>query len=989
MSVNGLLVSQPYDILTRKVHAMPEVSALLDPANLAPSTAANSAPEFDVFVSYSRKDKHFCALLERSLRAYKPPRGLDLARRLSVFRDTSDLVGTDYFVSIDGYLRRARKLIIICSPHARSSEYVNDEICRFVAARGTDNIIPIIIAGFPNNEAKPEEKAAMAFPDALCSALKMPLAIDYRGFDVKKRKLDRGTYAGSWYTLIASILGRNREEIEERERKRAARARRITTAITSSVIGVLVVFLGIALWQWWVAQTRTISADIKASNASFANRDYWGALKAGLQAAQIFHTLPFAERARPPIRPELSQSVQQALYNVREYKRLVCKADCNFATRQSTLGQITWSPNGKTIAFVSRRDVVTLWDPDDNARKSIHPIYPQEGNDEVRSVGWRTINGKTLLTTSSKKGFINVLDPNEGQPLTSTKLSVSGAVGSPPYVWGTSWRPDGQQLVAIPGPSNRGFDVLMPDDAHPNSVLSHLAHYKIHPVHVSNNVFKISWGPTPIPWLAVGDLNQSVWLYNSNSEDDQEEDCGRVGSYMGSVAWRPDATALAVGLYNGTIQLFNVETGHCRKGPLLSGLDGQVDSLSWSSNGRLAAVSDNDKEIRWWDINGALSSTSDNPTEVFYMPAVAGGIRWSPDGKTLAVLDQSGSVHLLKDNSLLKTVPAPANAPVSWSPDGKLFAYTNDKHGVSISNREGSPIGSLPNEAFGNGGAFAISWHPNGKIIAIGSGDGNVTVWDIDTLKKLDQFNCDDWAQSVSWNPKDKKGLLAVGCHNTKGAYLLRWDSDTQKFDSDGKRKRLHDTKGKEITAENIRVSWSPDGKKLAISANSSITLTNNDGAHIRTIPTPDEVGKVAWSLDSRMFAVPSANVVKLFKVVRSSEQDDLPITVFKGHTHKVTSVTWNNQTLVSASEDGTVKLWQIDKDLADNPLDTLVKQSCIWLADYLDKNRLVAKDDSDLQDLCSKVQTAAPPVPVRPPAAHEETKRAACITEPEVISRS
>jgi hypothetical protein len=194
------------------------------------SAEAHSAPEFDVFISYSRKDKDFCALLERSLRAYKPPGGLDLARRLSVFLDTSDLVGADYFLSIDGYLRGARKLIVICSPHARSSNYVKDEIRRFVDARGTDNIIPIIIAGLPNNEAKPDGEAAMGFPDALCSALKMPLAIDYRGFDVKKNKLDRGAYARSWYTLIASILGRSREQIEERERKRAARVRRITTA---------------------------------------------------------------------------------------------------------------------------------------------------------------------------------------------------------------------------------------------------------------------------------------------------------------------------------------------------------------------------------------------------------------------------------------------------------------------------------------------------------------------------------------------------------------------------------------------------------------------------------------------------------------------------------------------------------------------------------------------------------------------------------------
>jgi WD40 repeat protein len=237
---------------------------MLDSAKSAASMVAPGTSEFDVFISYSRKDKDFCALLEGSLRAYKPPGELNLGpRRLSVFRDTSDLLGADYYESIERYLRGARKLIVICSPDARSSPYVNDEIRRFVGARDADDIIPIIIAGLPNNEAKPDDQAKMAFPDAICSALEMPLAIDYRRFEIKKNKLDRGNYAGSWYQLLASILDRSREEIEERERKRAARARRITTAITSSVIAVLAVFLVIALWQWRNAVAERVLASAR------------------------------------------------------------------------------------------------------------------------------------------------------------------------------------------------------------------------------------------------------------------------------------------------------------------------------------------------------------------------------------------------------------------------------------------------------------------------------------------------------------------------------------------------------------------------------------------------------------------------------------------------------------------------------------------------------------------------------------------------------
>ncbi len=72
-----------------------------------------------------------------------------------MFRDTSDLLGADYYEFIERYLRGARKLIVVCSPDARSSPYVNDEIRRFVGIKDANHIIPIIVAGLPNNEAKP------------------------------------------------------------------------------------------------------------------------------------------------------------------------------------------------------------------------------------------------------------------------------------------------------------------------------------------------------------------------------------------------------------------------------------------------------------------------------------------------------------------------------------------------------------------------------------------------------------------------------------------------------------------------------------------------------------------------------------------------------------------------------------------------------------------------------------------------------------------
>jgi hypothetical protein len=53
---------------------------------------------------------------------------------------------------------------------------VNEEIRQFASMKGADNIIPLLISGIPNNEAKGEQAAEMAFPDALCEVMEMPLA---------------------------------------------------------------------------------------------------------------------------------------------------------------------------------------------------------------------------------------------------------------------------------------------------------------------------------------------------------------------------------------------------------------------------------------------------------------------------------------------------------------------------------------------------------------------------------------------------------------------------------------------------------------------------------------------------------------------------------------------------------------------------------------------------------------------------------------------
>lgn len=194
----------------------------------------------DAFISYSRRDIAFASRLEAALKAYRPPRDLAVAQRhLAVFRDESDIEAGDYDEVIGRHLAQSRRLIVLCSPAARASPYVDDEIARYVRLHGAQAVVPVLVDGLANNEAGPDQRDRMAFPPALVAAMQMPLAVSWRGFDPRRDKVDRGAFAGPWYQLLAHLYGVSRAEIEQRDQRRQQRRRRIAWGLTGAVVTAL------------------------------------------------------------------------------------------------------------------------------------------------------------------------------------------------------------------------------------------------------------------------------------------------------------------------------------------------------------------------------------------------------------------------------------------------------------------------------------------------------------------------------------------------------------------------------------------------------------------------------------------------------------------------------------------------------------------------------------------------------------------------------
>ena len=184
---------------------------------------------FDVFISYSHSDIRLARALHVALERYEvPPFVRRQGRKIAVFRDETDIRGTRYYQSIENHLRASRKLLVVCSPAARKSQYVHDEIRRFLETNTLENVIPIIASGQPNNEASKEE--SKAFPALLGD---LALAADLTRFEPRRHRLQDPDWDHQRHFILANILDVSRDvfepELGARDESARAEALRLVT----------------------------------------------------------------------------------------------------------------------------------------------------------------------------------------------------------------------------------------------------------------------------------------------------------------------------------------------------------------------------------------------------------------------------------------------------------------------------------------------------------------------------------------------------------------------------------------------------------------------------------------------------------------------------------------------------------------------------------------------------------------------------------------
>ncbi|OSC97156.1 WD40 repeat-like protein [Trametes coccinea BRFM310] len=390
------------------------------------------------------------------------------------------------------------------------------------------------------------------------------------------------------------------------------------------------------------------------------------------------------------------------------------------------------------------------------------------------------------------------------------------------------------------------------------------------------------------------------------------------GRSLTSICFSPDGKAILSGAIDGFVTLWDVATGACLG--RWKRHSRSIRSVVWSSDGTLAASSDDDGKIVLWSVA--------SPEESTMLPGHNRGVNsvvFASDGALVSVsYDHTCKIWDTHTKSLLRTLEHDSGVrSVAVSPDSQIVACGLQAGEITLwSNVDGAKLQLLP----GSASVISLAFGTNGTLAAAYI-DTSLILWDVRTkqafTRSLTMFST---VHAVAFSPDG----VHIGVSTGVAVHIIRWPTDgSGMFQPSGKTTELSelDSHAPPFTAAGshnredvLGLSISPDGcLVVAVLIKEVLLLEVSTGDVVHTLEYSGRVviSPIVWSSDARSVAWGAENDVWVWETKPGGR-----IRSLAGHSDWVRAVhfTRDEQHLLFASNDGTIRRWDLDHEEHPSP---------------------------------------------------------------------
>ncbi|KAI8819605.1 WD40-repeat-containing domain protein [Fimicolochytrium jonesii] len=300
------------------------------------------------------------------------------------------------------------------------------------------------------------------------------------------------------------------------------------------------------------------------------------------------------------------------------------------------------------------------------------------------------------------------------------------------------------------------------------------------------------------------------------------------------------------------------------------------------------------------------------------------------------MIDQSSVSKLTHPSEVLRCSWSPTKPQflASGGRDGKVRLWQISTKGgeETIEDRELAMGDSATAKgSTGLNGISALEWAPSGALVAAGTVDGRIFVWTRTGDLKFTEKHHAGAIIALAWSPS--ANFIATGSHDKMS---IIWDVESGQV-----RQKIDFHEGPVLSAD-----WLDDGTLATASSDNQIYVcVMGDIEPLKQFSHKGDVNKVVWDSTKKYLASCSDDgTAKIWTMDR-----DEPLWTAKGHSKEIVSLCWcpgsDNPIFVTAGVDRTLRLWDV---LKQELLHTFTHDADVLCADFTPNGKFLASGDAD-----------------------------------------